>query len=89
MDRDGSCVQGCCKFPLAPTTCAFLAMDRRMDRNGSGWIVRSGLQVDARAAHPERREGPEREKQGETLDGKVKCQEKTCTSLSQTAASSF
>ena len=59
MDRDGSCVQGCCKFPLAPTTCAFLAMDRRMDRNGSGWIVGSGLQVDARAAHPERREGPD------------------------------
>ena len=63
-------------------------MDRRMDRDGSGWIVRSGLQVDARAAHLERREGPEREKQGETLDGKVKCQEKTCTSLSQTGASS-
>ena len=43
MDRDGLCVQGCSKFPLAPMTCAFLAMDRRMDRDGSGWIVRSGL----------------------------------------------
>ena len=51
MDRDGSCVQGCRKFPLAPTTCAFLAMDRRMDRDGSKWIVRSGLQKIHTGAH--------------------------------------
>ena len=70
MDRRGACF---CEFALAPMTCAFSPMDRRMDRDGSRWIVRSRLQVDARAAHPERREGPEREKQGETLDGKVKC----------------
>ena len=38
MDRDGSCVQGCSKFLLAPTPCAFPPMDRRwigMDRDGS------------------------------------------------------
>ena len=40
MDRRGACF---CEFALAPMTCAFLPMDRRMDRDGSGWIVRSGL----------------------------------------------